>query len=257
MAMVDEQTFKSAITELRDVLHAYKTGDPRLEAMKFVLAGYESVIDRYQKVFSAENVCVLSEDEFRGFLLYKNNQHWIGLHRLGPGICKDMKKLGEALGILLDESQPIRVRLNKLAPSRGKKLVPRLGKAVLTPILLVAHPASYGVWNSVSESAMKALSIWPSLDRGAGLGDKYELINSVILRVANALETDLWTLDSLWWALLRLREGSEDAGLEDSLSAETIPATVDAPRFGLERHLHDFLRDNWTHTELGTQWYLY
>jgi len=28
-------------------------------------------------------------------------------------------------------------------------------------------------------------------------------------------------------------------------------------RFGLERHLHEFLRDNWNHVELGRDWVLY
>ena len=30
-----------------------------------------------------------------------------------------------------------------------------------------------------------------------------------------------------------------------------------SPRFGLERHLQEFLRDNWDHTELGSDWKLY
>ena len=43
---------------------------------------------------------------------------------------------------------------------------------------------------------------------------------------------------------------------EPELGAEKAEAsaggtTEDALKFGLERHLHDFLRDNWEKTELG------
>ncbi len=66
-------------------------------------------------------------------------------------------------------------------------------------ILHVVYPESYGVWNSVAESAMRRLQLWPSFRRGSTHGECYIAVNNALHDVAEQIDTDLWILDSLWW----------------------------------------------------------
>lgn len=97
---------------------------------------------------------------------------------------------------------------------------------------------------------------------GISFGSRYVKVNQVLLALRDELATDLWTLDSLWWFL-----DEEDTGaLQDGAFTEAlirrdeeieVAAEVANQRFGLERHLHDFLRDNWNALEIAQQWALY
>ena len=220
----------------------------------------DEVLARYQPVFATANLANLTEGAFREFLLYKNNRHWLSLQRKGPAICTDMARLRSALAILVDESRPLAQRLNELVPARGPGYVPHLGKAVLTPILLVHAPERYAVWNAISEDAMRKLDLWPEPESGAPLGDRYAKVNEVCVRVAAAVGVDLWTLDALWFRV------AVPFGPTTVVPAPEAPDGADivigeisyesASTFGMERHLHEFLRDNWEHTELGREWKL-
>jgi len=74
-----------------------------------------------------------------------------------------------------------------------------VGVATLTPILLLAFPDRYGVWNGASEPEMRERGVWPTFPRGASIGQKYEMVNAVLLKLAEDMKIDLWTLDALWW----------------------------------------------------------
>ncbi|MES2844240.1 MAG: hypothetical protein V4747_04335 [Pseudomonadota bacterium] len=71
--------------------------------------------------------------------------------------------------------------------------------ATLTSILLLAYPERYGVWNGTSEPEMRERGVWPTFTHGASEGEKYEIVNTVLLQLARDLNVDLWTLDALWW----------------------------------------------------------
>jgi RecB family endonuclease NucS len=73
-----------------------------------------------------------------------------------------------------------------------------------------------------------------------------------LTRIADAVGVDLWVLDGLWWRYEKLLVNGEEE------SQEIEPGTQgESTRFGLERHLHEFLRDNWVQTELGRDWAIY
>ena len=129
-------------------------------------------------------------------------------------------------------------------------MVKGLARSVITPILLVAYPERYGVFNQIAATGMKEIGIWPQIERGAGFATRYPAVNGVLNELAAELEIDLWTLDSLWWRLSP--EGPSDGPPLDPLWEPDEPEPV----FGLELHLHDFLRDNWDRTELGQDWAL-
>jgi len=173
-------------------------GDPDVQTRQMI-QDRDRVLSEYGRLFHPDNLDRLTAEDFKGFLLYENNRHWWGIHRHEAKLVADMDRLRKGLAILLDESEPIVKRLDRIEPTSGPKPVPGIGKAVFTPILHVVYPDKYGVWNSISESAMTRLRLWPLFGRGSGFGLKYSAVNFVMKEVADRLGTDLWTLDSLWW----------------------------------------------------------
>lgn len=159
------------------------------------------VIRQYQKVFAPSTIAQLDADEFASFLKFENNRHWWGIQRDEARLVSNMDLLRWALEVLLDEDRPIAERIDEIDPAHGPKPVPGLERQVFTPILLISRPDSYGVWNSIAESAMQRLSLWPDLAPTASNGERYVEVNEMLLMVAGELKTDLWTLDALWWGV--------------------------------------------------------
>jgi len=226
----------------------------------------DKVIARYQPIFSAANVANLSAEDFKSFLLFKNNQHWDSLHRQSNWMTQDMEKLRAAIKGLLDEKTPIRNRLDALRPSGSEPMVKGLGRAVITAILQVMYPDKYGVWNNTAESAMRQLGIWPEFPRSASFGSKYVQVNEVLIDVAEKVGTDLWTLDMLWWrvAATHIPRGigtSEeivpDVAEETDVTVGPLAEHADQSSvFALEKYLHEFLVENWEATQLANEWRL-
>lgn len=233
-----DQITESALAPLHSLLA--KT-DQDHELRRFI-EGKDEVLTRYRPIFQPGRIHELDEETFRSFLQFENNRHWTGLHRRAGLITQDMKALREALGILLDDEQPLADRFDKaLERAFG------LGKAIASAILLVAYPERYGVWNNTSEGAMKQLGLWPDIPRGATIGERYELINRRLRELAQYLGIDLWTLDALWWRV----DANTETAPEDKPNEILSPATS---TFLLERHLQEFLVQNWNRTPLGHEW---
>jgi len=217
---------------------------------KEILEPKDKVLARFQPIFSAENAPKITEEEFRSFLLLENNHHWSGLHRQGPRMCANMATLRKALTTLLNEVEPVYNRLDEAI-----EMVSGMGKNIASAILLVTQPDRYGVWNNRSEANMMRLGLWPIFDRGESFGNRYVKVNQILLQLRDALQIDLWTLDALWWFLDQ--EPPADPLAKGSESADMGILVENEQRFGLERHLHDFLRDNWNYLNLGREWALY
>lgn len=245
---MSKTTPSDVIGQLRVTLATLdKTSAPGGTVLEQIVKPREGVFARFGPVFRPEHLPELTEEEFRSFLIFENNCHWTGLHRQGSRMCQDMPALRQALHGLLDDERPIDARLDETI-SR----IYGMGKATATGILLIAYPDRYGVWNRISESAMQKLGLWPEFERGATVGERYVKVNQALLRLRDALDIDLWTLDALWWAVLQ--EGTEEG--EAPKPGQTLVAEG-GQAFGLERHLHEFLMDNWDHLELGQEWNVY
>lgn len=245
--MSEPRTYEAAVDSLRRLLAACRAGDAEWLELH---GSRDPVLARYAPMFTPARIPSISVEEFREFLMFRNNRHWSGLQRLGPAITADVEALRSALLELIDESTPVSRRLDSLIPG-GKARVRKLGKAVLTPILLITHPSDYGVWNGTSEGALKQLGIWPEFDKGSSLGERYSELNDLLQRLAADVGVDLWTLDALWWRVLRPDEESVDI---EEIALVELEATADGICFGLERHLHDFMLDNWEAIDLGRTW---
>jgi hypothetical protein len=243
---MNDAAIAQAVGQLRETLVELK----KSKTWEQIVVPRDSVFARFQPIFQPAYIPGLTEEEFRPFFYYENNHHWTGLFRHVNRICNDMPRLREVLLILTDESRPIEERLDEVGGA-----ILGMGKAIITAILTVAFPAKYGVWNNVSESGLTKLGIFPEFDRGASFGARYGQINAILRKLADSLDIDLWTLDSLWWQFAH--------GSEPPVADLTIDGSVNAPQpaacaqFGLERHLQEFLYDNWTHTKLGRDWKLF
>jgi hypothetical protein len=233
---------ESVLGKLREAVVGLKKSEIYAE----VVEPREEVLEHFQPIFSPSHIPEITEDEFRSFLVFKNNRHWTGLNRQGPRICSDMDRLREALWILVDESKPVADRLDA-----ANSMISGMGKNIATAILLVIQPKQCGVWNARSEYHLIQLGIWPKFKHGESFGNRYDKVNQILLQLSDALNLDLWTLDSLWWYLDQPddnnKKGNGGEGDESS----------DMQSFSLERHLHEFMRDNWAKIELGKEWELY
>jgi hypothetical protein len=258
---------EEAIERLRSILNqiSLNSADVYSKTGAQIRDAKDKVLAKYRPIFSMDNLNNLTADDFKSFLLFKNNQHWDSLHRQSGWMTEDMNKLRSALKILMDESKPIEKRLNNLRPNSGEPKVKGLGRAVITAILQIMYPEKYGIWNNTAEAGMKDLKIFPEFDRRIAFGEKYKLVNTVLLEAAKKLDTDLWTLDMLWWRVMKThiprRYGLVDENLkfssEEELDTESVEEKSSSETvFALEKYLHEFLVDNWDVTELSKEWCL-
>ncbi|HUT92521.1 MAG TPA: endonuclease NucS domain-containing protein [Thermoguttaceae bacterium] len=247
-SLLDDNRLTQALSRLRAILVTLDK-DPELKGM---VEARDAVIARYQEVFGPERLEHITEQEFRGFLLLKNNQHWSGLARKGTALCSDMARVREGLSILLDESCPLNNRLEELVPRGKPPFMKNFGKALITAILHVCHPDKYGVYNGTSEAGMLAVGAFPEFDRGSSFAERYIKINDTLLQLAARLQIDLWTLDGLWWRVKSHEGAQEDDDLQPLLADDQ-----DSQAFGLERHLHNFIFDNWSSLPLAKHWNLH
>lgn len=238
---MDEANFSAAVGRLRAALAEMKGSSLWTE----IVTPRDSVLARFQPIFHRTHIPQLTAEEFRPFLYFEHNHHWTGLYRQVNRVTADMPALRQALLVLTDESRPVATRLDEVGGS-----IFGMGKGITTAILMVAFPDKYGVWNAVSQDGLVQLELWPTFQRGTSFGSQYMAVNEILLRLASALEIDLWTLDGLFWHLAK--EGEMPRGaVSVSEEAPVVRPPLNEPPplgFGLERHLHQFLFDNWNHT---------
>lgn len=166
----------------------------------FISQGKEQVLREFGPMFRAPET--ITYERFRKFLQFNTNRHWTGLNRQLPNLTKDMKVLREAISILVDESRSVSNRFDKAV-----SMVHGMKEGIATPILFVAYPEKYGVWNAKSEFGLRTLNLWPSGPASSD-GDRYESINQSLLHVRDefnkrlgSARLDLWTIDAYWHIL--------------------------------------------------------
>jgi hypothetical protein len=198
----DDPRITYAVIKLQDMLEEQRENPhPDFEN---ITTHKDVVLARYQPVFSASHLPELTKAEFESFLQFKNNHHWTNMNRVEKYMVADMDLLREALLILVDESRPVRDRLNELRPERiwaTHSMVSHLGIPMLTAILQVTQPDKYGVWNNTSDTGLKVVKLWDKRWERQLAGDSYVEMNGIYLYFAKELDIDLWTLDALWWMM--------------------------------------------------------
>jgi hypothetical protein len=210
------------------------------------------VIGRYGQIFNPLNLDKLTKEDFKSFLLLKNNLHWEGIHRQGNIVTADMDALIKFLKHLLDENIPIRERLNTEFIEDGGLWVKGMGRAVVTAILLVVYPEKYGVWNSKSEAALKKLKLYPKFSPGDNFGDRYLKVNEKLASLSKQYNISLWNVDNVLGILSGLDVGDDISREEDELSRDLKEHhKEDITSFGTEKYLEDHIIANWDKTIFG------
>ena len=159
------------------------------------------VLRRYSPMFAPEAVGRIGAEEFVEFLQFENNKHWWGLHRDADSLTRNMDVLRWALGVLVDPDVDLAHRIDEIDPPRGPKPILGFEPAVYTAVLLMSDPTAYGVWSGISEAAMRRLDLWPDVPDDESRGTVYAAVNEMLLLTAASIETDLWTLDALFWGV--------------------------------------------------------
>lgn len=152
------------------------------------------------------------------FLHFEHNRHWWGLQGRAETLTASIELIRTLIGELLDPAVSVEDRIDGL----GGPLA--FDHHVWSPILLVTNPDRYGVWNGISEAAMRRLGLWPGGAESGSTGRRYVAVNEVLLLVRDELETDLWTLDALWWAAEKEHDPTRH------FVTRKRPATVSRPR---------------------------
>ncbi len=182
-----------------DQIAKFRESTPSVMALRLE---EQEVCAYWSVIFSAHGIASLTKQDMTGFMSFAQNKRWREISR--ENVTADMPALRQALLILVDESRPIAERLNDLEPGRGAQAVPHLGKAKLSPILLVTHPRQYGVWNDYSERALRGMGLFPDFPDGAHLGDQYAAVNDVLLKLAAEYRVTMWWLDCILERVARL-----------------------------------------------------
>lgn len=163
-----------------------------LPEVHHIVAKRDEVLNRFGPLFRSPDK--LTKGDYLDFLSFQHNHHWTGLERLGRTAAEDMGQLRSAIELLVDETKPLPERFDA-----SSAMLHGVGPGTLTPMLLLAFPDRYGVWNGTSEPEMRERGYWPTFRGGASQGEKFEAINTVLLGLAHSMKVDLWTLDALWW----------------------------------------------------------
>jgi hypothetical protein len=153
-------------------------------------------------IFSPKGIATLTKQDMTGFLSFRQNKRWREISK--EDVTADMGRLQQALLVLVDDDLPVAERLNRLEPGRGEMAVPYLGKAKLTPILLMTQPRKYGVWNDYSERALRGMGLFPEFGEGQRLGDQYAQVNEALVGLAERYRVSLWWLDVILEQMARL-----------------------------------------------------
>ncbi len=215
----------------------------RLEDEENIISNRDKVLNNYKDIFSIEKIRNISWDQFSGFLKFENNNHWHGIDlqiKLGNYLKNKFDDVVDALSTLLDETKPISARFNQANNIKD------LGKAKISPILLIAYPDKYGVWNSVSEWCLKTLGIWlynlpNKSEKKLSDGEVYEAVNNVLLRLSEIMDVDLWTLDAIFWYYYK------------SHSSQVSLALVEMAEYS-KKDLSDIFTPEYSYTPQGGKW---
>ena len=180
-------------------IQIFRDATPNVMALKL----QELEVTQYWSViFSPQGIASLTKQDITGFMSYRQNHRWKEISR--EDVAVDMDRLRIALLVLMDESRPISERMNSLEAGRGELAIAHLGKAKLTPLLMVKMPKRYGVWNEYSQRALTGMNIMPEFTENSRLGDQYTLVNDILLHLSAEYRVSLWWLDIILERIARL-----------------------------------------------------
>ncbi len=186
-----------------------------------VLVGRNEVFSHFGPLF-VEGGDALTPEEFKEFLSFEKNCNWTGLSRQQRTLLGNFEAVKKAMRILMlkpEYNDNIADRMDQ-----AEKSAKGFGSGIITPILFVAYPDYYGVWNSRADFALNRLGLGIVEDKGDSMGRKYEKVNGAMLHAKHSLNknlksgdlaVDLWTIDYIWHAVKVM---SDDGRLDEMVT---------------------------------------
>jgi MoxR-like ATPase len=157
--------------------------------------------EKWRILFSADNIAKLSQEEFRGFLSFKENQSWDGIQRQ-PSVYADMDKLRKTVTYLvsqLNEStlEEIEKRLDNVLDPNGAFKINGLDRAVVTGIMHICDLKNrLGVWNNKVKIGLEKLGLLDQKILGSK-GKQYLAYNQVLNVLGKQYDLSLYQVDML------------------------------------------------------------
>jgi len=171
-------------------------------AEKIIHQDYGKLFDYRQNRFNI--------DLFLEFLDFKNNLHWKGIGRNKTEITQNRDKLGKTMLTLIDPGTSESKRISVF--DKGSELfIPGLNKATITPILMIAFPDKYGVWNERSIKALTNLHLYSKFFTADKQSEKYRAINEILVNLSHKTGLSLWHLDCVLGHLAQTPKDGEIA----------------------------------------------
>lgn len=221
------------------------------------------VYEKYKDMFKPENIMNLDIEKFLRFFSFSENEHWTGLTQNIRSLVADPKKLKDALLLLLDETKPLRERINKVTGDGNEPgMVKGFGPARLSAFLNVANQGKYGVYNQISMEGLRKIGKNPESRRGwstLDLGERFAQVNDTLNDLSKEYNISLWALDWVWYRIIYPEE-SEIPGIEKKEIGGNLSGVGNLDQelqeeqesgFKLESQLEDFLELNWNNTLLN------
>jgi hypothetical protein len=205
----------------------------------------EAALERYSKYFAFDNLEHVTSDGFKDFLQYKHNKHWNGIFYYP--VYRDMDRLRQCLRVLLNEADSIETRLDRIVPKGGPPFIKGLNRAVLTAVLMCAHPDKYAVYNRKSDEALTLLSLNEAKAKDS-FAKRYLAINSACHEIGKSIGQPLHLVDHMFALVLddveRTSKGTNTGPDSDDESDDDFLFTTEA-------NLEDFIVANWSNTPLA------
>ena len=224
---------------------------------------------RWREWIDPKKIETLSDNELKNsFLEYFNEG--AGRHPFNAifrdRIVRNIKKFRKTMKYLIEESIPIKNRINEILKSDGKYHIEGMGKGLATSILMDLDPEKYSTWNNRTEMGLEALGLSPQFARD-DWGTKYIKVMDAIGSVRN-LKPDLSFLEvDHFLHIVSAEEAGKEAikalieGKEISSDVSEVMSQISREKekmeFAMEKYLEEFIESNFNKIDFGAKLELY
>ena len=225
---------------------------------------------RWKGWIDPDKVGTLSDDELKNkFLEYFNEG--AGRHPFNAvyrdRIVRDITKFKETINFLIDESIPVKKRLNKVLNADGRYHIEGIGKGLATSILMDLNPQKYATWNNKTNMGLEALGLTPQFTRGDDWGTRYEKVIEVITHIKSLkLELSFLEVDHFLHIVSAEERGKEavkaliegrEVSSAVSQAMDQISRERESMEFAMEKYLEEFIERNFNKIDFGAKLELY
>jgi len=164
------------------------------------ISSRKRVYKEYREKFSPNKLhdIEMVVSDFKKWLLFRNNLSWTTFQRTGYKALENPEKLTDLLFLLQNEDINVATKVKR--GLLGKEKVKGIGQGILTALLHTFYDDKYGVWNSRTKDTLEILRRSPiRYSHNLHIGQIYNLVNNILLKMTKELKTDLTTIDGFMW----------------------------------------------------------